>query len=142
MVAPTGREAIPPRPPVSLVKSGVERVEKGVAKRNTSLLANQRDYIFDLLPRPVLEFAYSQPPALLPLAGPHTPPGTPSPPIVPNLDPLALFSNPGIPSPRTALTIERGARISNEFRPASNEWEDAGLLPGVNPIGSAPEFNS
>ena len=120
----------------------MDRVEKVVEKRDTSKLANQRVAVFDIHPTPVLQFANSQPPALLPLAGPDTPPGTPPHPIFSQRDPLWLWDRTRIPSPRPARIIERRAFIRNDFRPANPEWKEAGLLPRGKPIGSAPEYYS
>ena len=57
-------------------------------------------------------------------------------------DPLGLLVKPGKPSPKTARVIGRGLRISEEFRPAIKEPEDAGLLPGAKTVGSAPKYDS
>ena len=81
-LAPARAEAITVSDPVGRVNSRVERVEKGVEMRDTSLLANHRASIFDLHTTAVVEFAYTHPPALLPEVCPHTTPGTPPPPIV------------------------------------------------------------
>ena len=56
------------------IRTLVERVEKCIENRGTSKLAKQRADAFDPHPTPVFESTYSEFPARLPLAGPHTPP--------------------------------------------------------------------
>ena len=79
---------------------------------------------------------------MLLLAGSRTPPRTPPPPMVSQRDPLGLWDRPRIPSPKTARVSEKRSFVGDEFRPATQEWEDAGLLPGAEPQNAAPEFNS
>ena len=77
MLAPTRSEPTPLIATVGRVRSRVEKVEKGLERRDTSKLAKQRVDVFDSHPTSVLECAYSQFPAMLLLAGFHIRPGTP-----------------------------------------------------------------
>ena len=73
-LATTRSEPTPLSATVGRVRSRVERVEKGREKRGRSKLAKQRADALDAHPTPVLDSAYPHSPALLPLAGHHTPP--------------------------------------------------------------------
>ena len=57
-------------------------------------------------------------------------------------DLLGFWDKPCIPSPTAARTIERRAFVRDDFRPATKQWEDAGLLPGAKPHDAPPEYNS
>ena len=59
---------------VRRVRSRVARLENGGERRDTSKLAKQRVDVLASHPAPALESAYSQFPAILPLAGPNTSP--------------------------------------------------------------------
>ena len=78
---------------------------------------------------------------LLPLLGHRTQPLTPPQTIVSQRDPLGLIDPPRIPSPRTANIIGQRWKAKNEYRPATREWEEAGLLPGAKSVNGAPEFD-
>ena len=103
--------------------------ESGVGgwKRDISKRTKQREYFFDPPPMPLLEFAYSQPPALLALAGPHTRPSTPDQQILSERDTLGLLEKARIASQRTSWIIELSAFMRNEYPPGSEELEDAGI---------------
>ena len=45
------------------------------------------------------------------------------------------------PFSKYAKEIERRSRICDEIRPATREWEEAGMVPVAKPIDSAPEYN-
>ena len=92
----------------------------------------------DLHPTPVLESTSPESPVLLALVGPRTPPDTPPQPIVSERDPLGLMDPPRIPSPRMAHIIGQRWKALKEYRPATREWEEAGLLPGAKPVDAAP----
>ena len=116
-------------------------MEKGFEKRGTSKLGKLPVDAFEPQPTPVVESTHSQSPVLLSLVGPLTPPGTPSQHILSQRDPLGLLDAPRIPSPRTANIIGERWKAKKEYRPASKEWEEAGLLPAAKPGNRATEFD-
>ena len=78
---------------------------------------------------------------LLQLVGPRTPPLTPPPPIVSELDPLGLMDPPRIQSPSTGNITRQRWKAKMEYRRATREWQEAGLLPRAKAVDAAPEFD-
>ena len=137
----TRSEATLPSATVGRVRSRGERVEKGGEMGDISKLAKQRMDAFDRHRTPVLQSAYPQSPAMLPLVGPHILPGSPLHPIVSQRDPLGLFDKPRIPSPKTTNIIGQRWK-AKEYRLATKEVVHAGLLPGAKSVNSATEIDS
>ena len=90
---------------------------------------------------PVLKSIGPQSPVLHPLLGPRATPYTPRQPILSQRDPLRLMDQPRISSQRTANSIGQRWLTEKGYRPATRDWQEAGLLPRARPVDTATEFD-